>query len=116
MALESGRLSPTVATLLAQSDHEIFVSGASLWEITIKTALGKLRLPVSLETLVEKLREENQVVTLPILASHVYAHATLASVHRDPFDRMLVAQAHSDGLLLVTRDPNIKQYAVSTIW
>jgi len=43
-------------------------------------------------------------------------HATLASVHRGPFDRMLVAQAHSDGLLLVTRDPNIKQYAVSTIW
>lgn len=114
--IDPPKLSTRAAEALSESKSEIYVSVVSLWEIAIKTQLGKLSLPVSLQIFATRLREENLVRTLPITESHVYAHTTLASIHRDPFDRMLVAQSLAEGLVVVTSDPRIREYGIPTLW
>ena len=114
--LEPAKLSPRAAAALAEPTNEIYVSVASLWELIIKSQLGKLTLPVSVQIFAARLREENFVRTLVITEAHVHAHTTLGSIHRDPFDRMLVAQSVAEGLVLVTRDPNIRDYGSPTLW
>jgi PIN domain nuclease of toxin-antitoxin system len=110
------KLSTRAAEALSKPENEIYVSVASLWEITIKSQLGKLSLPVSVQVFVARLREENFVRTLPIMEAHVYAHTTLGAIHRDPFDRMLIAQSLAEGLMLMTNDPRIRDYGIPTLW
>ena len=110
------KLSKKAAEALSRPDSEIYVSVASLWEIVIKSQLGKLKLPVSPQVFAARLREENLVRTLPILETHVYAHTTLSAIHRDPFDRMLIAQSLAEGLVLLTNDPRIRDYGIPTLW
>jgi PIN domain nuclease of toxin-antitoxin system len=114
--VDPAKLSTRAAEALSRSENEIHVSVASLWEIVIKSQLGKLTLPVSVQVFAARLREENLVRTLPIMEAHVYAHTTLSSIHRDPFDRMLVAQSLAEGLVLVTNDPRIRDYGIPTLW
>jgi PIN domain nuclease of toxin-antitoxin system len=115
-AFDPGKLSPSAVEALAQPASVLYVSTASLWEIAVKSALGKLTLPLSLREMVEKLRQGSGVVTLPVAEAHVFAHERLGDAHRDPFDRMLVAQAIAEDLAIVTRDPLIRQYGVATVW
>ncbi len=110
MGLEPAKLSPAAAQALTDVANEIYVSVASLWEIAIKTQLGKLDLSAPLPEFVSRLRVESGVHVLSITDEHVFAHTALPSVHRDPFDRMIVAQAHADGFVVVTRDPRIGEY------
>lgn len=114
--LEPAKLSPRAAEALSRPENEIYVSTVTLWEIVIKTQLGKLTLPVSLPIFAARLREENLVRTLPVTDAHVFAHTTLSGIHRDPFDRMLVAQSLAESLVLVTRDPRIRDYGIPTLW
>lgn len=90
----------------------VAVSAASVWEISTKTALGKLRPPV--DDLPEELSEWGFEL-LPITRAHAWAVGGLPLLHRDPFDRMLVVQAQLEGLTIVTRDPGITQYQVSAL-
>jgi PIN domain nuclease of toxin-antitoxin system len=103
-------LSEDVKTML---DHEpdIYVSPATIWEVTIKRAIGKLRAPTDLP---EQIRDSG-FRELPIMARHAIAAGRLPPVHRDPFDRMLVAQAQCEALTLVTRDAEIQKYDVSVL-
>jgi PIN domain nuclease of toxin-antitoxin system len=89
------------------TDLDIFVSAASLWEVSIKQAQGKLG-PADLpeRILATGLRE------LPITAMHAFSAGRLPMIHRDPFDRMLIAQAKTEGLTLATRDEYIVKYDV----
>lgn len=89
----------------------VHVSAASAWEIGIKQSLGKLRLPDDLE---ERLRVE-RFTPLPVTVAHGLAVAGLPPHHRDPFDRLLVAQAQAEGLTLITRDPRLTAYGVATL-
>jgi PIN domain nuclease of toxin-antitoxin system len=114
--VDPNKLSKRAAEALAKPESEIYVSVASLWEIMIKSQLGKLKLPVSPQVFAARLREENLVKTLPILEAHVDAHTTLGAIHRDPFDRMLVAQSLAEGLMLLTNDPRIRDYGIPTLW
>jgi PIN domain nuclease of toxin-antitoxin system len=114
--IDPAKLSLTAADALSQTESEIYVSVVSLWEMAIKSQLGKLTLPVPLQVFAARLREENRVRTLPVAETHVYAHTALSAIHRDPFDRMLVAQSLSEGLVLVTRDPRIREYGIPTLW
>jgi len=114
--VDPAKLSTRVAEVLSKPESEIYVSAATLWEIVIKSQLGKLTLPVSVQIFASRLREENLVRTLPVTEAHVYTHTTLSGIHRDPFDRMLVAQSLAEGLVLVTRDPRIRDYGVPTLW
>ncbi len=90
---------------------ELFVSAASAWEIAIKASLGKV---VSSRS-VRQATVECGFVELPVTAAHAEQLATLPAVHRDPFDRLLVAQALAEKLSVVTRDPAIARYRVAVI-
>ena len=91
--------------------NRILVSTVVLWEIAIKRAIGKLTANVNLETAVQ----DAGFVYLPISEAHIAATESLPLHHRDPFDRMLIAQTTVENATLLTRDPLIPQYGISTI-
>jgi PIN domain nuclease of toxin-antitoxin system len=96
---------------IADPDSDVFVSAASIWEAEIKVATGKLRLATDL---IDELRI-NGFGDVAVSPSHAVAAARLPQHHRDPFDRMLVAQAQLEGLTLVTRDPVFDDYSVAVL-
>ncbi|MBI0111266.1 type II toxin-antitoxin system VapC family toxin [Lactobacillus sp. W8093] len=106
---EPDKLSARARTLMEDPDNVLVFSAASLWEITIKTGLGRADFQVDPHLLRRGLIE-NGYEELPITSQHALAVGHLPDVHRDPFDRILVAQAMVEGLLLLTRDPLVKAY------
>jgi PIN domain nuclease of toxin-antitoxin system len=90
------------------TEAEVFVSAASVWEIAIKQALGKLTAPSDLLDILDR----SGLIELPIRNRHATEASRLPLLHRDPFDRMLVAQARSEGLILLSRDANVHRYDV----
>jgi PIN domain nuclease of toxin-antitoxin system len=94
-------------------DHEpdIFVSAATIWEVAIKQAIGKLKEPADLP---ERIRDAG-FRGLPITSDHAIAAGRLPLIHRDPFDRILVAQARCENLTLVSRDPEVQKYEVAVL-
>ena len=103
------------ATRVVRFEPALYVSMASLWEIGIQQQLGKLRLGLSVPE-IEKQCLERDVGMLPIRSSAIERLKGLPNIHRDPFDRLLVAQAMDENLTIVTRDRIIPQYPVQTIW
>jgi PIN domain nuclease of toxin-antitoxin system len=108
-AFEPARLSAKAARMLASRDVPLAFSLATLWEIAIKTSLGRPDFAVDAALLHRALLAEG-FVELAIRAPHVLRVATLPWVHRDPFDRLLVAQAMEDDLTLLTADATLKRY------
>lgn len=96
---------------MSSGHSELFFSYASLWEINIKIARGKLTLPESTDVMLQKSRCQS----LPIALEHIAIIKDLPHHHRDPFDRMLVAQALCNRLTLITRDREIRNYDVLTL-
>ncbi len=90
---------------------EVFVSSASAWEVAIKRSLGKIRSDRS----IAKLCADSGFVELPVLMRHTEVLESLEQYHRDPFDRLLIAQAAREQLVLVTRDEVITRYPVATL-
>ena len=113
-AYEPNRLGRDAARVLAESP-DVFASVASIWEITIKVSLGKLRLRGSVSSFASELREQG-IETLPIRPDHVFAIADLPFHHRDPFDRLLIAQAMREKMTLLTCDEAFAAYGVKTLW
>jgi len=105
------RLGSYARELIGNERNETYVSAASAWEISIKKALGKLEAPDNLHFLME----EEGFSTLPITFFHGERAGSLPALHRDPFDRMLIAQAQSEGLDIVTADERMASYAVRTV-
>ncbi len=95
--------------------NELYLSAASAWEISIKSALGKLTLPTSPIECVPALLARTGVTAMPILHQHALRVATLPPIHRDPFDRLLVAQAQIEDLLLLTADHAFEGYDVKLL-
>jgi len=102
-------LSPPARAMLEDPANTLHASAASLWEITIKHRLGRDDFRVDPIRLHRGLRE-NGYADLPITAAHALAAGALPMLHKDPFDRMLVAQATSDGLVLLTTDATLARY------
>lgn len=100
------------AALRARIEEGALVSLASIWEIAIKSALGKLEAPDNLLDQIEQLGFE----LLPITPQHAWRVRQLPHHHRDPFDRLLIAQAQIEGLPIVTADPAFARYDVPLIW
>jgi PIN domain nuclease of toxin-antitoxin system len=109
-------LPASVRAAIANPDHDVFLSVASPWEISIKWAQGRLRLATPPARFVPAQREAHGIESLPVDEESALRVARLPPLHRDPFDRLLVAQAVVHGLTLVTPDPLIEQYAVRTLW
>jgi PIN domain nuclease of toxin-antitoxin system len=108
---DEGRKLSGAARRAIEAADTVYVSAASAWEVAIKIGLGRLRPTRTVEQAVE----ESGFLELPITFRHAERVAGLPAHHRDPFDRLLIAQAELEGLTLVTRDPAFAQYAVERI-
>lgn len=100
----------------AISKEDCFVSFASFWEIAIKISIGKLRIPSQIERYVPDQMSINGFEQLEISFRHIARCASLRWRHRDPFDRLLVAQAQEEGLAIISRDPVFETYGLKRIW
>ncbi len=105
----SRRLPKPARQLIEDGENEVFYSAASLWEIAIKSDLRRKDFRIDLEAF-EAALPETGLAELPVRGSHAVALTRLPSLHRDPFDRMLVAQAVSEPLVLLTNDPILTRY------
>ena len=97
-------------------ETDLLLSVASVWEMAIKTGLGKLRLTVPLDELVERGIEGQGIALLPIALEHALAVRALPFHHRDPFDRLLAAQALAEGVPILSADCVFERYGVERIW
>jgi len=113
---EPQRLSQRVLALCQDPENELQLSVISLWEIQIKSQLGKVRLRLPLSELVKAQQEANGMSILPLHAHHVYELEKLQPFHKDPFDRILVAQAKVEKMLLISNDEIVKKYPVEVEW
>ncbi len=113
---DPAKLSATALTLCNDPTNELLLSVTSIWEMQIKYQLGKLRLRVPLVEMVSQQQATNGLIVLPILPMHVFALEQLPTPHKDPFDRLLVAQANSEEALLVSADTIFAAYPVRIAW
>ncbi|HEY5979223.1 MAG TPA: type II toxin-antitoxin system VapC family toxin [Microlunatus sp.] len=115
LAVSPARLSASASSIVRDGAHELVLSTASAWEIAVKHAAGKLLLPAPPEAFVPELCRRLRLAVLVIEISHALRAGTLPMLHRDPFDRVLVAQAQVVGLPIMTVDPKIARYDVEVI-
>lgn len=109
------KIPPAAYEACRDPQNQLYLSHVSPWEIQIKQQLGKLRLRAALAELIETQRRENGLAMLPIELAHIYALSQLPFHHSDPFDRLLVAQARSESMTLVTADRKISLYDVGSL-
>lgn len=114
--LDDPRLTPAATEVIADPDNTPLVSPASYWEIAIKISLGKYALPEPLADFVERELERNDFRILPISPRHAGALTGLEFHHRDPFDRLIIAQAMVEGIPVVSADEQFHHYPVQRIW
>ena len=110
------RLSLRAREIISEGENEVFVSAATGWEIAIKAQIGRLGLPTELQQFIVEQLKINAIKSLPIEMRHALHISTLPAHHRDPFDRMLVAQAQLENLPILSADPDIGKYDVKVIW
>ena len=110
------KLNRQAIALLEDISSELYISAVSSWEITIKAGTGKLTLPERPSEFVVRAIQLMSLRLLDITHSHVAALENLPNYHQDPFDRMLIAQARSEELVLLTTDHNFDKYQVETFW
>jgi len=109
-------LSLAAKEIFANPANEVLLSAVSVWELSVKHALGKLPLPRAIDRFIIEQRERHGIAALPLNERAVLHLAKLPALHRDPFDRMLICQAIEHDCLLLTPDPLITQYPVRTRW
>ena len=112
---EPEKLSKPALGLCQNPENDLFLSVASVWEMQIKIQLGKLKVNLPLDNLIHQ-QEENGIEILPVHISHVFELSNLPSHHKDPFDRLLIAQARIEEMVFVSADPIIVRYPVKVVW
>jgi PIN domain nuclease of toxin-antitoxin system len=113
---DQAKLSAPARQVCANPENTLWLSVASAWEMQIKTALGKLRLTRPLGQIIAEQQTANGLQVLSVNLAHVLALQALPPHHKDPFDRLLIAQAKSEGLDIVSKDPEFSAYGVPVIW
>ena len=109
-------LSQRARDLISDGDNEVWFSAVSSWEIVIKASLGRVSLPEKIERFLPKQIGANGFQVLPIHLRHTLRVAGLPALHRDPFDRLLIAQAMVEGFAIVSADQQLSRYPVSVEW
>lgn len=109
-------LSDKVMAIFQEPGNELYLSVASVWEIQIKSQLGHLSLPRDLATIITTEQQTNGIHLLLVQPVHIYHLDKLPDHHKDPFDRMLVAQAVYENMAIITKDAAIAKYPVTVIW
>ena len=115
-ASEPEKLSKQVLNLCKNRENRLILSVAIVWEMQIKLQLGKLKLDIPLKDLIESQQRTNDLQILHIHLAHVLALDNLLPHHKDPFDRLLIAQANVEDIFLVSRDGIFSSYLVKLIW
>lgn len=110
-----GKLSPAARRVIADPEATVLVSSASAWEVAIKHQIGKFRVPDLIKGFRDRVQSEG-FVELPISFEHAVIAGTLPGKHKDPFDRVLIAQSQVENVAIVTRDEWFRKYAVQCIW
>lgn len=110
------RLSKTALNLLSDSNNYLFLSLVSVWEMQIKIQLGKLQVRADLGTLIAEQLSENNLGLLNVNLSHILTLSQLENHHKDPFDRLLIAQARIEKMTLVSCDSIFQAYDCPIIW
>ena len=113
---DDSRLSSRAAALIAEGDNEAYISAASAWEIVVKSGLGRVEVPEPVDRFLTSQLEANAFLPLPIHVRHALGLSSLPDVHRDPFDRILVAQAVAEELTLVSADSVLRRYPAAVEW
>lgn len=113
---EYTKLSNKASEAFLNADNELYLSAASYWEICLKQSLGKLGLAENWKKTLDREIAINAIKWLAIEKQHCQELAELPWLHRDPFDRLLIAQAQCEGMALLTADKHIRKYGISTIW
>lgn len=109
------KLSPSAISILRREENDIFISIASLWEIAIKISVEKIKLPVPFEDFIEETLSNNFEI-LGIELVHLLTLTSLPFYHRDPFDRVIISQAISEKIAIVSSDEKFSFYNVEKIW
>ena len=113
---EPEKLSPTATQTILDSKNELWLSVASIWEIGIKFKIGKLNLPLSPEILIPQQMQRDDISALSITPAHALQASNLTLHHRDPFDRMLIAQSQLETMSILTNDNAFNSYPVLILW
>jgi PIN domain nuclease of toxin-antitoxin system len=109
-------LSASVEGLLKDKQNAVYISVVSVWEMQIKVQIGKLTLSAPVEKLVQEQRDNNDLNILPVTLAHALKVGDLPLHHKDPFDRLLVAQAIVEDFTFITKEQILSQYAVNIVW
>jgi PIN domain nuclease of toxin-antitoxin system len=110
------KLSAQAEKTIRHGDNELLLSMASVWETAIKVSLGRLPLPEPIETFIPAQLQINRIGLLPIEAGHTFGIVHLPFHHRDPFDRLIIAQALAEDLPIVSGDATFDAYGVRRVW
>ena len=113
---DSPHLSQTARAYILDPANEVYLSAVSVWEIARKYALGRISLPSHPSTLIPAVRENSGIASLPLTETDALAAEKLQLFHKDPFDRLLIAQALMGGLAIITSDRAFEPYPVRVIW
>ena len=113
---EPNKLSTKAAMEIVVLSNTLFLSIASIWEIQIKIQIGKFNFKDSLANIIAEQQKKNGLQILPVNLSHVLELENLPFHHKDPFDRLLIAQAKVENMTLVSSDPSFSAYSVNLLW
>jgi PIN domain nuclease of toxin-antitoxin system len=113
---EDFKLSSTAFAVCRDLSTTLLLSVVSVWEMQVKIQLGKLNFTVPLKKKIENQQQNNQLEILPLNLNHVFTLEQLPLHHRDPFDRLLIAQAVYENIPFISHDPEVSKYVVQVIW
>jgi PIN domain nuclease of toxin-antitoxin system len=105
-----------IRRIISDGNNELYLSAASCWEIAIKASLGKLSLPGKPDVFISEQLAINSIQSLPVQSSHALHVFSLPAFHKDPFDRLLIAQAELEKIPIITSDSMISLYRVKVLW
>lgn len=113
---EPEKLSESALKALEDEHNRLILSVVSVWEMQIKAQLGKMKLSLPLKDLIESQQQANELEILPVRIEHVFELDNLPLHHKDPFDRLLLAQSIVENATIVSIDPRLSAYSVSLLW
>jgi PIN domain nuclease of toxin-antitoxin system len=113
---DDSRLSRKATSIIRKAENEIFLSTVSVWEIAIKTQLGRLQIEEDVDVFILSELEKNTFLALPITIPHAAYITKLPDIHKDPFDRMLIAQSTVENMALISGDQSIRKYSLEIEW